>query len=299
MKLIPINSRCPIWWARISRSRAPRRNAVAVRRMACSKHTTGAVEKVFQFSAWKRISPILPLALCLLSCQPTAATESKFNGFPPTILWAWERAEDLRFLNPQQFAVAFLAQTLTLTGEKVNANPRQQPLKVNPETKLIAVTRIETNQLPILSKTQQNEIIRLVLNTLTLKNVSALQIDFDAKVSQRGFYRELLSELRAKIPPAMPLSITALASFCLSDPWIKDLPVDEAIPMIFRMGADNHKVKNLLKNGTDFSIPLCQQSYGIATDEPLTISFDKARRVYVFKGLAAGWTNADVEKLVN
>jgi hypothetical protein len=298
MKLIPIKPEYETV-NECSRSHAPRGNAVTARRAPLLNHIADAVKTVFQLNAWKPVNPILPLALCLLSCQPTAATESKFNDFPHTILWAWERPEDLRFLNPKQVAVAFLAQTLTLTGETVKANPRQQPLKVAPETKLIAVTRIETDQLPALSKTQQDEIVRLVLNTLTLKNVSALQIDFDAKVSQRGFYRELLTELRAKIPTTMPLSITALASFCLSDPWIKDLPVDEAIPMIFRMGADNHKVKNLLKNGTDFSIPLCQQSYGIATDEPLSINFDKARRVYVFKGSAAGWTSADVDKLVN
>jgi hypothetical protein len=297
MKLIPTKPEDEIV-NECSRSHAPRGNAVKACR-ATLLITKRAVKIAFQLSAWQPEKLMLPLALCLTACQPTAATESKFNDFPPTILWAWERPEDLRFLNPQQVAVAFLAQTLTLTGEKVNANPRQQPLKVSPETKLIAVTRIETDQLPALSKTQQDEIVRLVLNTLTLKNVSALQIDFDAKVSQRGFYRELLTELRAKIPATMPLSITALASFCLSDPWIKDLPVDEAIPMIFRMGADNHKVKNLLKNGTDFSIPLCQQSYGIATDEPLSMNFAKARRVYVFKGSAAGWTSTDVEKLVN
>jgi hypothetical protein len=159
------------------------------------------------------------------------------------------------------------------------------------------VTRIEVDKIPVLSKIQQDEIVRLVLNSLTLKNISALQIDFDAKVSQRGFYRDILNELRAKIPATMPLSITALASFCLGDPWIKDLPVDEAIPMIFRMGTDSNKVKTALKNGTDFSIPLCQQSYGIATDEPLTMNFDKSRRVYVFKGSAAGWRQEDVEKL--
>jgi hypothetical protein len=239
------------------------------------------------------------LASSLLSCQPTTATDSKLKDFPHTILWAWERPEDLSFLNPEQFAVAFLAQTLTLTDNEVRFSPRQQPLKVNPQTRLIAVTRIETEKYPALSKTQIDEITHLILNTLKLKNVAALQIDFDAKVSQRGFYRELLNQLRAKIPPALPLSITALASFCLSDPWIKDLPVDEAIPMIFRMGADNNKVKTLLKNGKDFSIPLCQQSYGIATDEPLTMNFDKARRMYVFKGTVSGWTNKDVDKLLN
>jgi hypothetical protein len=230
---------------------------------------------------------------------PTTATDSKLKDFPHKILWAWERPEDLRFLNPEQFAVAFLAQTLTLTDQEVNTSLRQQPLKVTPQTKLIAVTRIETEKFPALSSAQLDDITRLVLNTLRLKNVAALQIDFDAKVSQRGFYKELLTQLRAKIPATMPLSITALASFCLGDPWIKNLPVDEAIPMIFRMGADNNKVKNLLKNGTDFSISLCQHSVGIATDEPLTMNFDKARRIYVFKGTAAGWTSADIDKLVN
>jgi hypothetical protein len=246
------------------------------------------------------------LAICLIGLAwyaqrtlPAKASSSKLHDFPHTVLWAWERPEDLSFINPEQFAVAFLAQTLTLTDKEVRFSPRQQPLKVGSKTKLIAVTRIETEKHPALSKAQINEITRLVLNTLKLKNVSALQIDFDAKVSQRGFYRELLTQLRAQIPPALPLSITALASFCLSDPWIKDLPVDEAIPMIFRMGADNSKVKTLLKNGKDFSIPLCQQSYGIATDETLTMNFDKTRRVYVFKGTVSGWTNEDVDKLLN
>jgi hypothetical protein len=64
------------------------------------------------------------------------------------------------------------------------------------------------------------------------------------------------------------------------------------------MGADNNKVKTLLKNGTDFSIPLCQQSYGIATDEPLTMNFDKTRRIYIFNGTAAGWTSGDIDKLM-
>jgi hypothetical protein len=242
--------------------------------------------------AWYAQHTLLPNAVRTI---PSTKTSSKLKDFPHTILWAWERPEDLGFINPEQVAVAFLAQTLTLTDSAVRTSLRQQPLKVPPQTRLIAVTRIETEKYPALSKIQIDEITHLILSTLKSKNVSALQIDFDAKVSQRGFYRELLKELRTKIPPELPLSITALASFCLSDPWIKDLPVDEAIPMIFRMGADNQKVKTQLKNGKDFSIPLCQQSYGIATDEPLTINFDQARRVYIFKGTTSGWTRADIE----
>jgi hypothetical protein len=57
------------------------------------------------------------------------------------------------------------------------------------------------------------------------------------------------------------------------------------------MGANNNTVKTLLKNGNDFSIPLCQYSYGIANDKPLTINFAKTRRLYLFKSNAGAWKN--------
>src|SRR6266550_1062715 len=81
----------------------------------------------------------------LFSCRPKPATRNRLeeNKFPHTILWAWERPEDFEFLDPNRFAVAFLAQTLILKGGDVVLNPRRQPLKVSPETRLIAVTRIE------------------------------------------------------------------------------------------------------------------------------------------------------------
>src|SRR4030095_8793182 len=115
--------------------------------------------------------------------------------------------------------------------------------------------------------------VKLILRTLEPGRVSAIQIDFDALVSERDFYRALLQDLRAQLPNNVPLSMTALASFCIGDRWLDDLPVDEAVPMIFRMGADDRTVKNLLTSGEDFREPLCQKSYGIAVDEPLEIKF--------------------------
>ncbi len=253
------------------------------------------------------IAPMFLLLLLLaVSCQTKKqlVLDPKLADFPPVIIWAWERPEDLEFLDTKKFGVAFLAQTLELKGDEVIFRPRRQPLKVSTETKLIAVTRIESpanqTQKPALSDAQNDELLRLVLKTLVLKNVSAVQIDFDAKVSERDFYRKFLNNLSAKLPEKMPLSITALASFCLSDDWIKDLPVDEAIPMIFRMGADEKVLKSSLANGDDFRVPLCQQSYGIATDEPLKMTFDRSRRIYVFKGNDTpekSWSKNDVEKL--
>jgi hypothetical protein len=79
----------------------------------------------------------------------------------------------------------------------------------------------------------------------------------------------------------------------VGDRWLDDLPVDEAVPMIFRMGADERTIKNLLANGEDFHEPLCRKSYGIAVDEPLNWKFKSDRRVYVFN--EHSWTASDIK----
>lgn len=241
---------------------------------------------------------LAPVLLLCSSCNTTIPSRDRTaeNKFPKVILWAWERPEDLQFLDPERFGVAFLAQTLELQGDEVVFRPRRQPLKVGPEIKLIAVTRIEsrktTGKSASLSADQRAQLVSLVVRTLELKNVSAIQIDFDAVRSERTFYRELLQDLRQQLPDNVPLSMTALASFCIGDPWIKDLPVDEAVPMIFRMGADNNSIRSLLASGKDFRDPLCRRSYGVAADEPVAMNFDSTRRLYVFN--VRSWTEKDV-----
>jgi hypothetical protein len=235
--------------------------------------------------------------LLVASCKPKP-TRNRLdeNRFPRIVLWAWERPEDLQTVDAQRFAVAFLAQTLVLKGEDVIFSPRHQPLDVQPQTKLMAVTRIEsqkqTGQPAALNDRQKQKAIWLIMRTTELRNVSAIQIDFDASSSEREFYRALLQELRAKLPDNIALSMTALASFCVGDRWLDDLPVDEAVPMIFRMGADDRTIKNLIGSGEDFREPLCQRSYGIAVDESLEIKFKPERRVYIFNDHS--WTAADV-----
>src|SRR5260370_960107 len=210
----------------------------------------------------KRRALLLALALLISSsCKPRISTRNRLDEkhFPLIILWAWERPEDLEFVDSNRYAVAFLAQTLTLKGDEVVFRPRHQPLKVPPEMELIAVTRVEsqkqTGQRAALSLAQKERLVNLILKTLELNRVSAIQVDFDAAASERDFYRSLLQELRTKLPDSVPLSMTALASFCVGDRWLNDLPVDEAVPMIFRMGADDRSIKNLLSTGNDFAEP--------------------------------------------
>jgi len=89
--------------------------------------------------------------------------------------------------------------------------------------------------------------------------------------------------------------MTALASWCVGDAWFNDLPVDEAVPMAFRMGSDDEKIRRFLREGKDWNEPLCRGSYGVSVDEPLDAHFQPNRRTYYFKNSA--WTRADLDKL--
>ena len=238
--------------------------------------------------------PIILIIFFMAACQ------NNISESPNIILWAWERPENLEFIDSKKVAVAFLAQTLELNGDKVEVIPRRQPLKVLPNTKLIAVTRIETNkrnEKATFSEPQRQEVLRLVLDSLKLKNVSAIQIDFDVTVSEREFYRQFLQDLRPKLPTQIGLSITALASWCISDRWMQDLPIDEAVPMAFDMGADDKTVRDFLASGADWNEPKCHQSYGISVDEPLKNSFKPNRKFYLFTSNPNGWKKSNLENL--
>ncbi|MEQ1606521.1 MAG: hypothetical protein ABL999_16800 [Pyrinomonadaceae bacterium] len=220
---------------------------------------------------------------------------------PTRIIWAWERAEDLKFIDPSEFGVAFLAQTIFLEKDQVSPKPRRQPLEVPPGTYLIAVTRIETKKgtfdRPTFSAEMGSKMVQLIKTTLELPDVKAIQIDFDAVVSERPFYRSMMLELRKTLPPDTPLTMTSLASWCTGDAWFNDFPVDEAVPMVFQMGADSEKIKNYLKNGNDWNEPLCRGSYGIAQDECLPAGIKPGRRLFIFN--TTGWNAGNVTKLCN
>ena len=237
------------------------------------------------------------LACCLIgvtlaACQgPAEPPRDPHPGFPRAVIWAWERPERLEFLDPAEAGVAFLGTTLTLSGPELLSRPRQQPLKVPPGTALMAVARIEVDprRAPALSVDQRERAAAAIARLAGLPQVAALQVDFDATASQRAFYREMLEALRRAMPPGMPLSITALTSWCLHDGWLDGLPIDDAIPLLFRMGGDRPAVLRHLEAGRDFRSPLCRQSVGISTDEPMP-HLPEGRRAFIFHPRA--WTGA-------
>jgi hypothetical protein len=206
---------------------------------------------------------------------------SRMPGIPRLVLWAWEEPEDLRFINVDDVGVAFLAKTIRLNGHSFFVRPRLQPLLVPNNSKLVAVARIETAANAALDSAQREASVKEIVAISSLPRVVAVQIDFDATKSQQEFYRDLLVHLRTVLPPEMPISITALASWCIGDDWISGLPVNEAVPMLFRLGAGTNEIVTWLQLGHDFRDPLCRDSMGISTDERWG-NLPDGRRLYVF-----------------
>jgi hypothetical protein len=264
------------------------------------------------------------------------AQSQAMAALPKLFFWAWERPEDLRFLESKNVGVAFLAKTIYVPAANENARkdssaslivrPRLQPLRVAPSTPVVAVVRIETlagrqpaffvagdSHSPFPSAFTPQRIRRLVdeiLDVQKLPNIRAIQIDFDATVSERATYAKLLKDLRQNLSPPLPLSITALASWCIGDPWLEQLPsgtIDEAVPMLFRMGPDTVNVTTFLRSGDNFRAAACQNSLGLSIDEPLSNGLLKrtlpnmssdwhAKRIYVFASRA--WTKPAAEAVL-
>jgi hypothetical protein len=147
------------------------------------------------------------------------------------------------------------------------------------------VVRIEALPATKLDLGQERETVALLLHSAERPGIGALQVDFDATRSQRAFYADVLTDLRSQMPAALPLSMTALASWCSGDDWIADLPVDEAVPMLFRMEPDRRRAP---ADAPGFRIRerLCMGSVGISTHEAWPDEM-AGKRIYVFAD--RGW----------
>jgi hypothetical protein len=237
-------------------------------------------------NCWVIFSLITLLLVCyaVRSREPNRSAPSfALDRLPSIILWAWERPENLSFLDTRQVGVAYLAKTLRLRGDRVVEKPRLQPLTVPDGTRMIAVARIETDRsdTPSLSGPQLEILVDEISEMGEMPGVVALQVDFDATTSERSFYREAILRLRARMHPLLPLSITAFGSWCEGDNWLGSLPVDEAVPMLFRMGVDRERILSRVESHAGFTAKPCQASVGVSTDEIVSLTFT-TKRIYIF-----------------
>jgi Protein of unknown function (DUF3142) len=246
---------------------------------------------------WMRIfvPPLVFTALCLhLAGDRGPANSPRVMAFPSTmpatVIWAWEEPEDLRSAPPTSVGVAFLAETIFLGAAGGNVAvpvvtvlPRRQPLAVATGAAVMAVVRLIASPGFRDSDDLRQQTIAALAAVSRKPGLRALQIDFDATHSQSAFYAAVLRGLRAQMPVAMPLSITALVSWCAANPgpgeWLSALPIDEAVPMFFRMGGSIRAGDD--KSGYPIREPICRGSVGISTDESWP-PLHARERIYVF-----------------
>ncbi len=199
---------------------------------------------------------------------------------PALVLWSWDRADDLRFIDARDTGVAFLAATVHVTPSGVIVTPRRNPLQLPPQTTRIAVAHIALDRDAVPGPADRAAVVDALAAIGAKYPGAALQIDFEVPASQRGFLIGVVEAARRRLPD-MHLSITALTSWCLNKTWVAQLPVDEIVPMLFRLGPDRDRIRASLVDGGDFRDPRCRASLGVSTDEmPAALPTD--RRLYAF-----------------
>src|SRR5260370_914288 len=82
-------------------------------------------------------APLL-LLVFLVSDQNISARTRMPVDLPPLVLWAWDRDDDLSFIDMRDTAVAYLAATVILGGGRVLLWAAQHPLAPPAGTPLIA-----------------------------------------------------------------------------------------------------------------------------------------------------------------
>jgi hypothetical protein len=230
---------------------------------------------------------VLVLACAVLTAATPACAASKL------VLWAWERPEDLRFAGPD---VEVAAQTgfVSLRGAGVWSRGRRFPLRAPPGQPTTAVVHVQIEGHGPLawSPDQRRAAARAVLTYARQPWARRVQIDFEVRRSQHQVLLDLLSDVRAGLPRGVPLSMTALASWCETEDWLSAAPVDEVVPMLFRMGPQGQRIVARLADGRDFANPKCRTAVAISADTPLP-RLPRGRRIYLFS--PRSWSAADFQ----
>lgn len=212
------------------------------------------------------------------------------------VLWAWERPEDVRFAPGVEVAV----QTgfVEIGGAAITGRGRRFALHAAPGQVSTALVHIQIDHGQPLQWTPALR-ARTAAKALAFARAAGarrVQIDFEVRRSERQVLLDVLADVRAGLPPGTVLSMTALASWCESETWLAQAPVDEIVPMLFRMGPGGLTLKAKLSAGGDFANPRCRTAYAISTDAPLAAAPD-GRRVYLFS--PRSWTLRDFDLVMS
>jgi hypothetical protein len=190
---------------------------------------------------------------------------------------------------------AVLAESLMLRGAGVEHGGRTQQLALLAGVRLVPVVHVEAAaDVPAeFTPAQRNAVIAAVRRQAgaAVAGAGLLQLDFEAPARTRDAYRALVAAVREALPDEVRLSVTVLAHWCTQGDWLDHLPVDEVVPMLYRLGphADDWR-RRFVQDDPTLARRCRGPALGFATnDPPPPALLARATRPYWFD--EAAWSN--------
>jgi len=229
------------------------------------------------------------LAAVLLTAGPASGSPRP----SALIVWAWERPEDLRFAGPG-VEIADHSGFMVLAGDRLFARGRRFPLLAAAAAVTTSVVHVQIDRRVRLrwSDALRRRTVDAVVAYGLARRPQRLQIDFEVGASERPVLLGVLAGVAARLPAGTALSMTAIASWCDGERWLDAAPVDEIVPMLFRMGQQGAALRTRLAHGGDFANPRCRTALAVSTDAPIARA-PPGRRVYLFN--PHSWTPAALD----
>ncbi len=135
---------------------------------------------------------------------------------------------------------AVLVESMVLRARGVESGGRRRPLPLPAGTGVVPVVHVEAGpDSPDHHTPEQREAVLAAVRRhagIAAAGSGWLQLDFEAPRRQREAYRALVASVREALPDGVRLSVTALAHWCTQGDWLDRLPVDEVVPMLYRLG---------------------------------------------------------------
>jgi len=207
------------------------------------------------------------------------------------LAWLWRDAPVPAW---SQAMVAVVDRHIWLAGDKVLVRPGARPKQLPHGAKVIPVVHVEIDALrpPSGLRAAQPAVLDAVSKAALATTSGWVQLDLEARPSQREDYRALVRRIHDSLPRGVRLSVTALAWWCRAPSWLDGLEADEVVPMFFRMGRDNAALRGIVASRPQLLHPACRSgSAGFSRQEPFAAQVAaRYRRTYWFD--EKGWRDS-------
>lgn len=211
------------------------------------------------------------------------------------VAWIWPDSNGPGGDSTHYGEAAVLVESLVLRAGSIERGGRTQPLALPAGVRLVPVVHVEAaaDAPADLTPAQRDVIVAAALRHAATATAGAglLQLDFEAPFRQHDTYRTLVAAIRKALPADVRLSVTALAHWCSQGDWLDRLPVDEVVPMLYRLGphADDWR-RRFAQNDAGLARRCRGPALGFATnDPPPTTLLARTIRPYWFD--EAAWSN--------